>query len=187
MRCELAATVLHGPEVLFLDEPTIGLDPQTRRSIWTYIAELKQREEITIFMTTHYMDEAEWCDRIAIMDHGEIVALDSPETLKEAVGTDRVMIHTDDNDRAIAELLERFGIEAQVVEGAVAFGVPGGEEFVPRLFSELDVPIRSISVSRPTLDDVFMSYTGTTIRDAEEDAGRNRNRMMMRAAGRAPR
>jgi ABC-2 type transport system ATP-binding protein len=97
------------------------------------------------------------------------------------------MIHTDDNDRAIGELADRFGIEAQVVEGAVSFGVPGGEEFVPRLFSELDVPIRSISVSRPTLDDVFMSHTGTSIRDAEEDAGRNRNRMMMRAAGRASR
>ena len=186
-RLEIARGLMHSPRVLFLDEPTIGLDPQTRRSIWAYIAELKETEEITIFMTTHYMDEAEWCDRIAIMDHGEIVALDSPQTLKEAVGTDRVMIHTDNNDLAIAELAERFGIEAQVVEGAVAFGVPGGEEFVPRLFAELDVPILSISVSRPTLDDVFMSYTGTTIRDAEEDAGRNRNRMMMRAAGRAPR
>jgi ABC-2 type transport system ATP-binding protein len=186
-RLEIARGLLHSPRVLFLDEPTIGLDPQTRRSIWTYIAELKRSEEITIFMTTHYMDEAEWCDRIAIMDHGEIVALDPPETLKEGVGTDRVMIHTDDNDLAIAELDQRFGIRAQVAEGAVRFGVSSGEEFVPRLFSELDVPIRSVSVSRPTLDDVFMSYTGTTIRDAEEDAGRNRNRMMMRAAGRAPR
>jgi ABC-2 type transport system ATP-binding protein len=134
-------------------------------------------------MTTHYMDEAEWCDRIAIMDHGEIVALDAPQTLKDGVGKDRVMLHTDDNERAIAELGDRFGIEAQVVEGAVAFGVASGEEFVPRLFSELDVPIHSVSVSRPTLDDVFMAYTGTTIRDAEEDPGRNRNRMMMRVAG----
>jgi ABC-2 type transport system ATP-binding protein len=131
-------------------------------------------------MTTHYMDEAEWCDRIAIMDHGEIVALDAPDTLKASVGTDRIMIHTDDNEAALAELEQRFGIEARVAEGAVTFGVPAGEEFVPRLFSELDLPIRSVSVSRPTLDDVFMSYTGTTIRDAEEDAGRNRNRAMMR-------
>jgi ABC-2 type transport system ATP-binding protein len=138
-------------------------------------------------MTTHYMDEAEWCDRIAIMDHGEIVALDAPEALKAGIGTDRVMIHTDDNDAAISELAERFGVEAQTAEGAVIFGVPSGEEFVPQLFAELDVPIKSVSVSRPTLDDVFMSYTGTTIRDAEEDASRNRNRMMMRAAGRAPR
>jgi ABC-2 type transport system ATP-binding protein len=186
-RLEIARGLMHSPRVLFLDEPTIGLDPQTRRSIWSYIAELKQREEITIFMTTHYMDEAEWCDRIAIMDHGEIVALDAPQTLKDGVGTDRIMIHTDDNERVIGELSDRLGIEAQTAEGAVIFGVASGAEFVPRLFSELDVPVRSVSVSRPTLDDVFMSFTGTTIRDAEEDAKANRNRMMMRAAGRAPR
>ncbi|HUA06849.1 MAG TPA: ATP-binding cassette domain-containing protein [Solirubrobacteraceae bacterium] len=178
-RLEIARGLMHSPRVLFLDEPTIGLDPQTRRSIWEYIRELKEREEITIFMTTHYMDEAEWCDRIAIMDHGEIVALDSPETLKAGVGTDRVMIHTDDNDAAIAALAERFGIEARKSEGAVSFGVPAGEEFVPRLFAELGVPIKAVNVSRPTLDDVFMSYTGSTIRDAEEDAGKDRNRRMM--------
>jgi ABC-2 type transport system ATP-binding protein len=178
-RLEIARGMMHSPRVLFLDEPTIGLDPQTRRSIWSYIAELKEREEITIFMTTHYMDEAEWCDRIAIMDNGQIVALDAPDTLKAQVGTDRVMIHTDDDDGAIAALQEHFGIEARMAEGAVTFGVPGGEEFVPRLFAELGVPIKAVNVSRPTLDDVFMSYTGTTIRDAEEDAGKSRNRMMM--------
>jgi ABC-2 type transport system ATP-binding protein len=181
-RLEIARGMLHSPRVLFLDEPTIGLDPQTRRSIWSYIAELKEREEITIFMTTHYMDEAEWCDRIAIMDNGEIVALDAPDALKAEVGTDRVVIHTDDNEAAIAALGERFGVEARIAEGAVMFGVPGGEEFVPRLFAEWDPalpPIKAVSVSRPTLDDVFMSYTGSTIRDAEEDAGKNRNRMMM--------
>jgi ABC-2 type transport system ATP-binding protein len=178
-RLEIARGLMHSPRVLFLDEPTIGLDPQTRRSIWTYIRELKQREEITIFMTTHYMDEAEWCDRIAIMDHGEIVALDAPETLKEQVGTDRVTIHTDDDQAAIAAIRERFGIEAKVSEGAVTFGVPGGEEFVPRLFAELGIPIKAVSVSRPTLDDVFMSYTGTSIRDAEEDQSKARNRVMM--------
>ncbi len=178
-RLEIARGMMHSPRVLFLDEPTIGLDPQTRRSIWSYIAELKEREEITIFMTTHYMDEAEWCDRIAIMDNGQIVALDAPDTLKAQVGTDRVMIHTEDDDAAIAALQGRFGIEARMAEGAVTFGVPGGEEFVPRLFADLGVPIKAVNVSRPTLDDVFMSYTGTTIRDAEEDAGKNRNRMMM--------
>jgi ABC-2 type transport system ATP-binding protein len=178
-RLEIARGMMHSPRVLFLDEPTIGLDPQTRRSIWTYIRELKEREEITIFMTTHYMDEAEWCDRIAIMDHGQIVALDAPDKLKAGVGKDRVTIHTEDDDAAIAALKERFGIEAGVAEGAVTFGVPGGERFVPRLFAELGIPIQDVSVSRPTLDDVFMSYTGTTIRDAEEDAAKNRNRMMM--------
>jgi ABC-2 type transport system ATP-binding protein len=178
-RLEIARGLMHSPRVLFLDEPTIGLDPQTRRSIWTYIRELKEREEITIFMTTHYMDEAEWCDRIAIMDHGEIVALDTPEALKAGVGQDRVTIHTDDNEAAIEALRRQFGIEAKVVEGAVSFGVSAGEQFVPRLFAEFELPIRAVSVSRPTLDDVFMSYTGTTIRDAEEDQSKHRNRVMM--------
>ncbi len=185
-RLEIARGLMHSPRVLFLDEPTIGLDPQTRRSIWTYIRELKEREEITIFMTTHYMDEAEWCDRIAIMDHGEIVALDAPETLKAQIGSDRVTIHTADDEAAIAALAERFGIEARISEGAVTFGVPAGEEFVPRLFTQWDPsypPIRSVSVSRPTLDDVFMSYTGTTIRDAEEDQSKHRNRVMMQVMG----
>jgi ABC-2 type transport system ATP-binding protein len=130
-------------------------------------------------MTTHYMDEAEWCNRIAIMDHGEIVALDAPDALKAGVGTDRVMIHTDDDDAAIDALRERFGLEARMAEGAVTFGVPEGEKFVPRLFAELGVPISGVSVSRPSLDDVFMSFTGSTIRDAEEDASKNRNRIMM--------
>jgi ABC-2 type transport system ATP-binding protein len=166
-RLEIARGLLHAPHVLFLDEPTVGLDPQTRSSIWAYINELKQREDITIFLTTHYMDEAEHCDRIAIIDHGQIVAIDTPEALKASVGKDRVQIQTADDAAAIAELGSAFGIEAAMHEGAVTFSVPAGEQFVPRLFAELSVPIRSVSVSRPSLDDVFMSYTGTTIRDAE--------------------
>jgi ABC-2 type transport system ATP-binding protein len=113
------------------------------------------------------MDEAEHCDRIAIIDHGRIVAIDTPEALKASVGKDRVQIHTADDAAAIAELEREFGIEAAVREGAVTFSVPAGEQFVPRLFGGLSVPIQSVSVSRPSLDDVFMSYTGTTIRDAE--------------------
>jgi ABC-2 type transport system ATP-binding protein len=178
-RLEIARGFLHSPRVLFLDEPTIGLDPQTRSSIWRYIAQLQEREEITIFMTTHYMDEAEFCDRIAIMDQGEIVVLDTPEALKAQVGADRVRIQTEDDDTAIATLADRFGVEATMSEGAVTFFVPSGEEFVPRLFAELGVGIRSVSVSRPTLDDVFMSHTGTTIRDAEESGNKHANRVMM--------
>ncbi len=166
-RLEIARGLLHAPRVLFLDEPTVGLDPQTRASIWEYINELKSREDITIFLTTHYMDEAEHCERIAIIDHGQIVAIDTPEALKASVGKDRVQIHTADDQAAIAELAREFGIEAAVHEGAVTFSVASGEQFVPRLFGGLSVPIRSVSVSRPSLDDVFMSYTGTTIRDAE--------------------
>jgi ABC-2 type transport system ATP-binding protein len=178
-RLEIARGFLHSPRVLFLDEPTIGLDPQTRSSIWRYIAQLQEREEITIFMTTHYMDEAEFCDRIAIMDQGEIVVLDTPEALKAQVGADRVRIQTEDDDAAIAALADRFGLEATISEGAATFFVPSGEEFVPRLFAELGVGIRSVSVSRPTLDDVFMSHTGTTIRDAEESGNKHANRVMM--------
>jgi ABC-2 type transport system ATP-binding protein len=178
-RLEIARGLMHSPRVLFLDEPTIGLDPQTRSSIWGYIRELREREEITIFMTTHYMDEAEYCDRIAIMDQGQIVALDSPEALKEQVGADRVRIETDDNDAAIEALRDHFGVEARVAEHAVMFSVPSGEEFVPRLFAELDLPIRSVSVSRPSLDDVFMSHTGSTIRDAEQSPTDARNRATM--------
>src|SRR5271154_6123955 len=122
-RLEIARGLLHSPRVLFLDEPTVGLDPQTRSSIWGYIRELKTREDITIFLTTHYMDEAEHCDRIAIIDHGKIIVLDTPEALKASVGKDRVQIKTDDEDAAIAALAERFGIEAVLVEGAVTFGV----------------------------------------------------------------
>jgi ABC-2 type transport system ATP-binding protein len=178
-RLEIARGLMHSPRVLFLDEPTIGLDPQTRRSIWSYIRTLKESEEITIFMTTHYMDEAEWCDRIAIMDQGVIVALDSPEALKAQVGADRIRIETEDDAAAIASLRERFDIEAVISEGAVTFRIPSGEEFVPRLFAELGVPIRSVSVSRPTLDDVFMSYTGSSIRDVEESGSSDRNKIMM--------
>ncbi|HLI31760.1 MAG TPA: ATP-binding cassette domain-containing protein [Solirubrobacteraceae bacterium] len=166
-RLEIARGLLHSPRVLFLDEPTIGLDPQTRSSIWSYIRLLKAGADITIFLTTHYMDEAEHCGRIAIMDQGRIVALDTPDVLKASVGKDRVQIRTEDDAAAAAALRERFGIESSEAEGMLTFGVAEGEQFVPRLFAELGVPIRSVSVSRPSLDDVFMSYTGRTIRDSE--------------------
>jgi ABC-2 type transport system ATP-binding protein len=185
-RLEIARGLLHAPHVLFLDEPTVGLDPQTRTSIWAYINDLKQREDITIFLTTHYMDEAEHCDRIAIIDHGKIVAIDTPEALKASIGKDRVQIETADDRAAIADLAAIFGIDAAVHEGAVTFAVASGEQFVPRLFAEMKIPIRSVSVSRPSLDDVFMSYTGTTIRDAEGGGGNEfmRNMHRLRTGGR---
>jgi len=186
-RLEIARGLLHAPKVLFLDEPTVGLDPQTRTSIWEYIRELKKTEDITIFLTTHYMDEAEHCDRIAIMDQGQIVALDTPEALKASVGKDRVQISTGDDGAAIGELARDFGIEAAVHENAVTFAVSDGEQFVPRLFERLRTPIRSVSVSRPSLDDVFMSYTGRTIRDTEASADENRRAMNARIRGGAGR
>jgi ABC-2 type transport system ATP-binding protein len=169
-RLEIARGLLHSPSVLFLDEPTVGLDPQTRLSIWNYLRELRSREAVTIFLTTHYMDEAENCDRIAILNEGRIIALDTPDALKASVGTDRVQIATADDEAAIASLAEVFEIKGERRDGQVTFHVPDGERFVPRLFAELPVPIRAVSVARPSLDDVFLAYTGTTIRDAEASA-----------------
>jgi ABC-2 type transport system ATP-binding protein len=181
-RLEIARGLLHSPRVLFLDEPTVGLDPQTRASIWNYLEELRRREAITIFLTTHYMDEAEHCDRIAILNEGRIIALDTPGALKASVGTDRVQITTADDDAAIVSLAQLFEITAERRDGQVMFHVADGERFVPRLFAELPMPIQSVSVARPTLDDVFLAYTGTTIRDAEASAA---DSMRVFARGRA--
>jgi ABC-2 type transport system ATP-binding protein len=181
-RLEIARGLLHSPRVLFLDEPTIGLDPQTRSHIWEYVDELRRREAITILLTTHYMEEAEGCDRLAIIDRGELVAIDTPDALKAAVGKDRVELQVDDPEAAIAALANRFGIEAALREGAVAFHATGAEALVPTLVTELGVPIRSIRVARPTLDDVFMTYTGSTLRDAEASGNeRLRSTPMVRA------
>ena len=179
-RLEIARGLIHSPRVLFLDEPTVGLDPQTRSHIWAYINELRVREQITIFLTTHYMEEAEHCDRIAIIDHGSLVAIDSPDALKATIGKDRIELHVEDAAATIAALREQFGIEARLSEGAVAFHVAGGEEFVPHLFAELGEPVQSIRVARPTLDDVFMAYTGRTIRDAEASTGERLRASAMR-------
>jgi ABC-2 type transport system ATP-binding protein len=182
-RLEIARGLLHSPRVLFLDEPTIGLDPQSRASVWEYVRALRDREDITVFLTTHYMDEAENCDRIAIMDSGRIVALDTPDALKAGVGKDRVQITTADDETAIATLRSRYGIEAGMHSGEVTFAVADGERFVPRLFAELGVPIRTVSISSPSLDDVFLAHTGTTIRDAEASTA-DRVPVMFRAGRR---
>jgi ABC-2 type transport system ATP-binding protein len=179
-RLEIARGLLHSPKVLFLDEPTIGLDPQTRASIWQYIGEPHKREEITVFVTTHYMDEAENCDRIAIVDQGRIVALDTPANLKAAIGKDRVQVSTADDPAAISALKTIFGLEARMVEGLVTFAVAEGAAFVPQLFERLGVPIKSVTVQQPSLDDVFLNFTGTSIRDAEtRGAGATVRRAMM--------
>ena len=138
-----------------------------------------------MFLTTHYMDEAEHCDRIAIIDEGRIVVIDTPEALKASVGRDRVQLHTTDNEATIVALRDHFSLEATLSEGGVTVYVAGGEQFVPRLFAELDVGISAVSIARPTLDDVFMNYTGRTIRDAESTAAeRNAASPWMRAARR---
>ncbi|MFZ3062698.1 MAG: ATP-binding cassette domain-containing protein [Actinomycetota bacterium] len=168
-RLEIARGLLHFPKVLFLDEPTLGLDPQTRSHIWNYIHELKDREGITIFLTTHYMDEAEHCGRIAIIDYGKIVALDTPDNLKKQVGGDIITVKTDNDEEAQEIVRGLYKIEVTRDENGIHFEIVGGEEFIPRFVKEFGRPIRSISLRRPTLEDVFLKLTGRAIR--EEEAG----------------
>jgi ABC-2 type transport system ATP-binding protein len=169
-RLEIARGLLHAPKVLFLDEPTIGLDPQTRVHIWDYVDTLRQRESTTMFLTTHYMDEAERCDRIAIIDQGRIVAIDTPDALKASIGDDVVTLTTNDDSAALDDIARGLGIEGEQTEDGLRLRVPAGEEFVPRLFDHVASGIRSVSVRRPSLDDVFLEYTGRDIRDAEAGA-----------------
>ena len=164
-RLELARGLLHHPSVLFLDEPTLGLDPQTRRRVWEYILEVRQREKVTIFMTTHYMDEAETCDRIAVIDYGRIVAMDTPNKLKDAVGGDVISLTAEDNEAAVRELRERYSLSPEVRNGVVTFSVPHGEEFLPDFVRGFSQRVLSIGLRRPTLDDVFLKLTGRAIRD----------------------
>jgi len=168
-RLEIARGLLHAPRVLFLDEPTIGLDPQTRKHIWDYVDTLRAREHTTMFLTTHYMDEAERCDRIAIIDHGQIVAIDTPDALKASIGADTVTVATADDAVAAHALAQGFDLDVSTTEEGVQFRVPDGEGFVPRMFEHLSLGVRSVNVRRPSLDDVFMEYTGHDLRDA--DAG----------------
>jgi ABC-2 type transport system ATP-binding protein len=166
-RLEIARGLLHSPRVLFLDEPTIGLDPQTRAHIWEYVDTLRERESTTMFLTTHYMDEAERCDRIAIIDEGRIVAIDTPDALKASVGNDIVTLQTADDSVAREQVTRGLGVEGELTEEGLRLRVPDGESFVPRLFDHLEVGVRNVTVHRPSLDDVFMEYTGRAIRDAE--------------------
>jgi ABC-2 type transport system ATP-binding protein len=168
-RLEIARGVMHHPEILFLDEPTLGLDPQTRNHIWEYLHDLRKREGITLFMTTHYMDEAEFCDRIAIIDQGQIVALGTPDELKAQVGGDVVTITADDVEALAAEIDRAFQVATSVHGGSVRVEVPDSSTFVPRLMRELSSPVKSLTLSRPSLDDVFLKLTGHAIRD--EGAG----------------
>ena len=168
-RLEIVRGLIHHPRVLFLDEPTLGLDPQTRRRIWDYVQEIRVKENLTIFLTTHYMDEAEHCDRIAIIDHGSIAAIGTPDRLKENVGGDVVSLRTADNELTVTELTHTWSLDPQLQDGYVRFSVPRGEEFLPEFVRRFDGQLLSISVRRPTLDDVFLDATGRDIRDEEID------------------
>lgn len=177
-RLEIARGLMHYPTVLFLDEPTLGLDTQTRRAIWEYIKKMNKEEKTTIFLTTHYMDEADYlCDRVGIIDHGKILVIDSTTSLKNAVGNDVITLSCSDID----ELGKRLGDESWIKnikqhDTFLTLGVKKGEEKIPVVFEiarNLNIKIKSISVRKPTLDDVFLHFTGRTMRGQEErNAGR---------------
>lgn len=170
-RLEVARGLIHYPKVLFLDEPTLGLDPQSRNHLWEFILDLRRREGITIFLTTHYMDEAGYADRIAIMDYGKIVALESPKRLKRLVSGDIIRLETVDDERAQAELLNRYQIKAKRDGAQLTFEVPNGEKFIPGFIKQFSTDILNISLRRPTLDDVFLKLTGHQLRDEEAKSG----------------
>ncbi|HDH03896.1 MAG TPA: ATP-binding cassette domain-containing protein, partial [Candidatus Campbellbacteria bacterium] len=180
-RLEIARGLIHYPQVLFLDEPTLGLDPQTRAHLWDYILKLKNEENMTIFMTTHYMQEAENCDRIAVIDYGKIVVLDTPANLKKLVGGDVIKIRSQQNELLKLELEKRYRQEIKKENGVIQLKVVDGEKFLPQLFNELNTKIDSIELRKPTLDDVFLHLTGRAIR--KEDASAKdmmRQRIKMR-------
>ncbi|MBI5642517.1 MAG: ATP-binding cassette domain-containing protein [Deltaproteobacteria bacterium] len=164
-RLEIARGLLHRPKVLFLDEPTLGLDPQTRSHVWEFIKNLKKTEGNTVFMTTHYMDEAEACDRIAIIDNGRIIACARPDELKRAIKGDTIYIKTANDEKARLEIDEKFSLKAKKTDAGLSLLVDAGEKFIPRLFERLTVEILSVNLKKPSLEDVFINLTGREIRE----------------------
>jgi ABC-2 type transport system ATP-binding protein len=166
-RLEIARGLLGAPRILFLDEPTTGLDTQTRAVVWNHLDALRRERGITIFFTTHQLDEAEHCDQIAIIDRGKVVTHGSPAELKSLIGTDLVVLRTEDDQRAAAAVADRFGLAAEVDADGLRLRVADGDALVPRLCTGLDVVVHSVTVTRPTLDEVFLHHTGFAIREAE--------------------
>jgi len=164
-RLEIARGLIHRPRVLFLDEPTLGLDVQTRILVWDYIRSLGKQEGVTIFLTTHNMEEAEFADRIAVIDHGNIIALDTPVNLKKLVGKDIVIVQTAHNVEAKKEIKERWNVEAKEIDKHLVLEIESGPEFIPVLVRELSVPVEEISTRGVTLEDVFLHLTGRSIRN----------------------
>jgi ABC-2 type transport system ATP-binding protein len=182
-RLEIARGLVHRPDILFLDEPTTGLDPQTRARTWEVLRDLRKKYGTTLFLTTHYMDEAENCDRIAIVDHGLIVALDTPAALKQRVGKDLITARTSDSAALARLLLEKYGLESTVADGGLTFLVEEGDAFIVKLLTADRPPLEGISVRRPTLDDVFLSLTGRQIRAEGAEGNAAKLRAMVRRRG----
>jgi ABC-2 type transport system ATP-binding protein len=166
-RLEVARGMIHHPRVLFLDEPTLGLDPQSRTNLWEFIKKLPERHNVTIFMTTHYMDEAEVCDKIAIIDTGKIISTGSPEELKRTVGGDIVYIKTTDNTNAKKEIEKLFGLSVTEKEGEIYMTCTMGDTCIPEMIRTIGEKVISVRLQRPTLNDVFLKLTGKAIREQE--------------------
>ncbi|MBI5568529.1 MAG: ATP-binding cassette domain-containing protein [Desulfomonile tiedjei] len=184
-RLEIARGLMHRPEALFLDEPTLGLDPQTRRKIWQYIRSLKESFGMTVILTTHYMDEADQlCSRIAIIDRGRIVALDTPEALKASLGGDLLELETGGHSPEFLNHLADMEEIAHLAEtdGTVILTVGNGESFIPRCFEvaqRFSVQISSVSLRKPNLEDVFIQLTGREIREEGTAGPQERVRIFM--------
>jgi len=181
-RLEIARGLIHYPVILFLDEPTLGLDPQTRKHIWDYIKDLAKREHITVVLTTHYMEEAELlCDRIAIIDHGEIISLDTPEHLKESIGGDSIVLTVSDVKKA----KEAFP-SAKEFDGKIALAVKNAEKEIGKVFTTAEragVEILEANIRKPTLNDVFLHLTGREIREEKLDGKEAMRNHMKRHGG----
>jgi len=173
-RLEIARGLMHHPKILFLDEPTLGLDPQTRRGIWNYIQKLNKDEGLTIILTTHYMEEADYlCDRIAIIDHGKIIVLDTPENMKNIMGGDVLKIETRESENLDKILKFDWIKDKKIFDGYLNVTVTDGGSAIPEILkasSEAGIKIDSVHMIRPSLEDVFIHYTGRTIREQEADS-----------------
>lgn len=168
-RLEVARAIVHQPELLFLDEPTLGLDPQSRDNLWSFVRMLPVEQGITVFMTTHYMDEAEVCDNICVIDKGKIIAQGSPAELKAGVGGDTIFIKTKDNKEAGRFLEEKMGIVPTVSDDELYFSADEAETCVPEIIRAFGELIISVRLQKPTLNDVFLVLTGRMIRDSSLD------------------
>jgi len=184
-RLEIARGLMHYPHVLFLDEPTLGLDPQTRYHIWEYIKGLNRTENVTIILTTHYMEEAnELCSRIGIIDFGKILVIDTPDKLKNSMGNDLLTIKSNNLDRIMSALEKEDWVkEIQSFNSEIRVSVQQGEEKIPRavnIAQALGITITAISIRKPTLEDVFLHFTGKTIREEDVSATDNMRSRMRR-------
>jgi ABC-2 type transport system ATP-binding protein len=170
-RLEVARGLIHRPKVLFLDEPTLGLDPQTRAHLWDFIVELPKKHGVTVFMTTHYMEEAEVCNKIAIIDNGKMITMGTPEELKKTVGGDVIYIKTSDNTRAKLEIEKLFEVHVQEKGSELFLTSLKGDACIPELIRALGDAVLSVRLQRPTLNDVFLKMTGKEIREEEVSSG----------------